>query len=82
MKDARKRATKAPGGDKNKKRKTKRDTGKGTTPPKTYQANDQGCEHDNPKFWQPASKEYSNHSWRRKRGCRVSLNCSNCHEVV
>ena len=49
---------------------------------KTYKADCKGCEHDNSLFWHPASKEYSNATWRKKNKCRPCLKCSNCKEPV
>ena len=62
-------------------RKTNRTTGTNRVK-KTYKPDCNGCEHDNPDFWQPASKEYSNATWRKKNKCHLSLKCSNCNEPV
>ena len=49
---------------------------------KTYKPDCNGCEHDNPDFWQPAFKEYSNAIWRKKNKCCPCLKCSNCNEPM
>lgn len=48
----------------------------------TYVADSNGCEHDNPNFWQPGSSQYTNASWRQRNNCCVSLACYNCKGPV
>ena len=62
-------------------RETNRTTGNNRVK-KTYKPDCNGCEHDNPDFWQRASKEYSNAAWRKKNKCHPCLKCSNCNEPV
>jgi|DEB19_MinimDraft_3_1074340.scaffolds.fasta_scaffold00813_6 hypothetical protein len=84
MVEARMRAAAASGRDSRKTRTSNRSTADATNKKakKTYKADAQGCEHDNPDVWQLADREYANPRWRRNNSCCISLRCSNCNEVV
>ena len=80
-----KRKAKVQNGNHIRRRATKRSTAGTITTEKvkkTYKTDGNGCQHDNPDFWQSASSQYSNPCWRKKYKCRLSLKCSNCYKTV